>query len=142
MSVKKGEVNARTRIFCPLCGSCAWQSQFEKKKPLLKALMQFSPAFRKFQYSEIRDKDFLRRLHSFLVEKIEELYEKLTGINIPRLLEGRVGGDEERLRSNTVLISNVKPTYFLKTAQTLSKGSPSVTPTLNLRRTSTRFMTK
>jgi hypothetical protein len=103
------EIKARTRIKCPLCGALAWQSCFEKEKPLLKLFTQWSPGFRQIKYQENVQRDMLQGLHLYLIKRIEDLYKKLTGIDIQKLISEK-GGEKEwqRLRSvSTVPVSTI-----------------------------------
>lgn len=120
------EIKARTRIMCPLCGSMGWQSQFDKKKPLLKMFTQWSPGFRKIKYQENTNIEMLKGLHMYLIEKVEELYEKLTGINIQKLIK-QSGGDKEWQSSKSAWIRTVPTTFYSKTADVSNNLKTNVT---------------
>ena len=137
--MKGKEIKGRTRIRCPLCGSMAWQSQFEKEKPLLKMFTQWSPAFRKFKYQENTDIGMLQRLHGYLIEKVEALYERLTGINIRQLM-ARAGGDKEWQKSRYASIVPVSSISTSKMEDLSTRRKINVTPTGNLRKTGTKII--
>lgn len=126
--MKGKEIKGRTRISCPLCGALTWQSCFEKEKPLLRMLTQWSPGFRQFRYQENKQPEMLQRLYSYLVQKVEDLYEKLTGINIQKLLAG-AGGEIEWEKSKSVLTQPVLTTGWLKTENLSNRKKPSAIET-------------
>ena len=79
----------------------------------------------------------LRTLHLFLIEKVEELYEKLTGINIQKLI-ARAGGEQEWLKSNTVLTVPVSTIGWLKTENLSNKEKPTAIETVYLQKVTTK----
>ena len=123
------EIKVKTRIKCPLCGALAWQSSFEKeKKPLLKIFSQWSPGFRQIKYMENIQPDILQNLHLFFVERIEDLYKKLTGIDIQQLIIEK-GGEKERQKSKLPSTATVSITGWMKAENLWSKKNQHVTET-------------
>ena len=125
------EIKGRTRLTCPLCGALRWQSQFEKENPLYRAFTQWSPAFRQFRYAEIKEAGFLSNVYAYFIQKVEELYERLTGINIQQLLSG-AGGEKEWQKSKSVLIQHAPNISIAKMEQPLYKRNLRVIPASNV----------
>jgi len=139
--MKGKKVNARTRIKCPLCGNLGWESQFKRDNPVLKMLIQHSPGYQKIEYQEVRDRSYLQQLYVFLVERVEKLYFRLTGIDIQKLLK-KAGGEIEWQKSKSVSIQPVSTTEWLKTANLYNREKPNVMKTGSLRKVSTKHLTK
>jgi len=131
--MKGKKVNARTRIKCPLCGNLGWQSQFERENPLVKVLYQYSTGFKKIVYSESTDEAFLSQVLQYLTQKVEDLYERLTGINIQELIK-LAGGDLKRSEQSYVLTVPVEKSYSWKMELPSNSEKISVTPSLSLKR--------
>ncbi len=130
--MKGREIKARTRIRCPLCGSLGWESSFERDNPAVSGMFQYSPGFRQLKFSVISDIGFLGRIREFLIEKLEKTYEKLTGINIQKLL-----GKEQEVRtyqkSLSVMEMPAEKSFSLKMEPQLSRKEISVSTDLNLK---------
>jgi hypothetical protein len=139
--MKGKSINARTRIKCPLCGALGWESCFEKDNSLVSGKFQYSPGFRQIKYSNITDLGFLTRMRGYLIQKIEKLYERLTGVNIQKLLE-RAGGDVKYRKSSFVMEMPVSKDFSLKTVQQLSKKGMRVSKDINPKKIGIENITK
>jgi len=135
------EIKVKTRIKCPLCGALAWKSSFEKEKPLLKLFTQWSPGFRQIKYQENVQLDMLQNLYLFLVKRIEDVYKKLTGIDIQKLINEK-GGEKEWPRLRYVSTVPVLTLDCLKTDNLYSKENQNVTETGYHRTVSTKNLMK
>ncbi len=137
--MKGKEIKGRTRLTCPLCGGLRWQSQFEKKNPLYRAYTQWSPGFRQFRFEEVKQADFLRSVYAYFVQRVEDLYERLTGINIQKLL--RAGGETEWQKLRSVSTVPVSTIGWLKTENLSNKEKKSAIKTGYHRKVSTTNLT-
>jgi len=137
--MKGKKVNARTRIKCPLCGNLGWQSQFERENPLIKVLYQYSTGFKKIVYSEPTDKAFLSQVYQYLIQKVEDLYERLTGINIQMLIK-QAGGDVKRSKPSYVLTVPVEKSFSWRMEPPSNSEKISVTPSLSIKKVGKKSM--
>ena len=119
------EIKARTRIKCPLCGALAWQSSFEKENPSLKVFTQWSPGFRQIKYVENVQPDMLQRWRLYLVKRIEDLYKKMTGIDIQQLISEK-GGEKEWQKLRYLLTVPVRTIGYPKTENLWNKENQNV----------------
>jgi len=119
----------------------AWESQFNKPRELLKLVIQYSPGFRQLKFQENKQPEMLRQLRLFFIEKIEELYEKLTGINIQKLID-RAGGDLKSPELKSVSTAPVSTIATLKTVNLSPNLKPSAIKSLYPRQIKSKRLKK
>lgn len=74
------------RIACPLCGAVKHKSNLSKNNPINRILIQSFIGRRKIKYSECLDVGVLNTFQKFIISRLENIYERLTGVNIQQLI--------------------------------------------------------
>lgn len=79
-------VKQNYRLGCPLCGSLKYPKNFSKDNAINRLLIQSFIGRRKIKYSECLNVGILNTFQKFLISRLENVYFRLTGINIRQLI--------------------------------------------------------